>query len=460
MPRMLRLGPLATILFLCGCGRGDDDDTGESVDGGESESEGEDKGDCDCERRECHSATCPGDGTCAYTAIPHLLCDDGDPCTEVDVCDESGDCAGERFTCDAPPPPECADASTLRTFDEGVCNGDGCDYEPSAGACPSVCIDATCCTLTVASEEIGAATGRPSLALNPAGAVRVAYQSGTLLRYSAPGATSWSMELADTDSDSEFSPSLVVAADTIAQMVYLRDGALRLARRTSSGGVWTSAAAGSGADRASPSLAVDGNALELLFDQPGAGDCRSVVRSRSTGGAWSEESADLCGAAPALAVASGTLHMAYLDDGVRYGRHSSGAATWNFVQIAEGGDEIGAPVIAVSPNGLAHIVYANGVTVEHAQGSLGAGFETEDVAAGARPAVAVDAEGGVHVALDADGELLYGRRSGPEVWALESVSSHEAVAGSDIVVDATGVAHLAWTADGALGYASVTLACE
>jgi hypothetical protein len=90
------------------------------------------------------TGTCSG-GTCSYTPLGSgTACDDAEPCTVGDACDGSGACAGTAMVCDTPPPPECADAGTSRSFAAvGTCGAGTCGYAPTLTACARGCDDAT-----------------------------------------------------------------------------------------------------------------------------------------------------------------------------------------------------------------------------------------------------------------------------------------------------------------------------
>jgi hypothetical protein len=66
----------------------------------------------------CHAATCT-DGLCTVAVTAGAACDDGNPCTENDVCTADGHCRGVPKSC--PDPDQCH---------TGVC-------DPKTGACAS-----------------------------------------------------------------------------------------------------------------------------------------------------------------------------------------------------------------------------------------------------------------------------------------------------------------------------------
>ncbi len=73
---------------------------------------------------------------------PGSSCVPADPC-QTGSCSAAG-CASTAKVCDAPPPPTCADAGTLRTY-AGACGADGdCHYAPSDTTCPQGCSGGAC----------------------------------------------------------------------------------------------------------------------------------------------------------------------------------------------------------------------------------------------------------------------------------------------------------------------------
>ena len=95
---------------------------------------------CD-DQNECTDDRCDGSTGECVSANNHVSCDDGDPCTYVDMCN-NGACTGRAYSCDDGDP--CTD---------DVCTGDGhCSYQPNTGACddgnlctgPDTCQDGVC----------------------------------------------------------------------------------------------------------------------------------------------------------------------------------------------------------------------------------------------------------------------------------------------------------------------------
>ncbi len=84
-------------------------------------------------------ATCSA-GQCGYTALGvGTFCEDGNPCTTDEQCDDAGDCVGVERICDTVPPAECTDGDTVyRAYQpNGAC-------DPSTGACWYQPVDIPC----------------------------------------------------------------------------------------------------------------------------------------------------------------------------------------------------------------------------------------------------------------------------------------------------------------------------
>ena len=99
---------------------------------------------CDKSPGPCYAATgtCQG-GKCVYEPASGG-CDDGDPCTTGDAC-EDGECVGTQKTCKTPPEAACLDGDTLSTWSSsGVCVGGECTYAEATVSCPGGCAGAKC----------------------------------------------------------------------------------------------------------------------------------------------------------------------------------------------------------------------------------------------------------------------------------------------------------------------------
>ncbi len=100
---------------------------------------------CDDPPSECFQAagTCEA-GACSYPPDDAATCDDGNACTDDDVCD-GGVCAGVPRVCDAPPAPECVTSTTLRTYVlPGGCTGGACSYAFADTSCIAGCAAGAC----------------------------------------------------------------------------------------------------------------------------------------------------------------------------------------------------------------------------------------------------------------------------------------------------------------------------
>ncbi|HEY8427783.1 MAG TPA: hypothetical protein VIL20_05390, partial [Sandaracinaceae bacterium] len=149
-------------------------------------------------------------GECAYEPLADgTACDDGDPCTVGDVCG-AGICAGTPLACDAPPPDECVDGRTLRTWSAvGACEAGSCSYAPLDRDCPDGCADGECrCVptewqVTVVDSRLRVDGGPTvdALAVDALGGVHVVYpvraegDTSHLLYYAhRPAGGEWTIE--------------------------------------------------------------------------------------------------------------------------------------------------------------------------------------------------------------------------------------------------------------------------
>lgn len=100
-----------------------------------------------CETSE--GAICNGDGTCNYPADINRACDDGDPCTYDDNCRPNKICLGTSYSCDEP--------GLCETADGAICNGDGtCTYEIAVW---ESCDDGDACTFDDVCQLDGSCVG-------------------------------------------------------------------------------------------------------------------------------------------------------------------------------------------------------------------------------------------------------------------------------------------------------------
>jgi hypothetical protein len=90
------------------------------------------------------AGTC-NDGACRYTPRGRgASCDDSNPCTERDLCDGAGGCAGATKPCEPAPNPVCAGVTAQRVFHApGVCGKGGCTFPSSEVPCPDGCEPST-----------------------------------------------------------------------------------------------------------------------------------------------------------------------------------------------------------------------------------------------------------------------------------------------------------------------------
>ncbi|MBN2497339.1 MAG: hypothetical protein JXR96_22300 [Deltaproteobacteria bacterium] len=79
---------------------------------------------------------------CEYTQLEDETgCDDGNDCTVGDVCTD-GDCGGAPMQCNSPPDNYCQDGSTLVSYaGNGTCSGGQCSYNSSEQHCDFGCVE-------------------------------------------------------------------------------------------------------------------------------------------------------------------------------------------------------------------------------------------------------------------------------------------------------------------------------
>ncbi|MBI5547740.1 MAG: choice-of-anchor D domain-containing protein, partial [Deltaproteobacteria bacterium] len=84
-------------------------------------------------------------GSCQYDPTVGASCNDGNACTEQDVCSSLGVCAGTLKTCASPPPSTCKNTQSMTAYSSiGTCGAGGvCSYSASEVACALGCDSAT-----------------------------------------------------------------------------------------------------------------------------------------------------------------------------------------------------------------------------------------------------------------------------------------------------------------------------
>jgi outer membrane protein assembly factor BamB len=112
---------------------------------------------CDNPPNQCYlvPGTCT-DGECEYSFNNGAACSDGDACTVGDTC-QDGTCAGAELACDDPPPDECVNSDTRRTYQAGSCDQGSCVYPHFDVFCQNGCENGECqgCTPDCSGRDCG-----------------------------------------------------------------------------------------------------------------------------------------------------------------------------------------------------------------------------------------------------------------------------------------------------------------
>jgi hypothetical protein len=288
---------------------------------------------------------------------------DSDTASEVDPCDVDRD--GFRST---------------------GCGGDDCDdadatIHPDAadGAWLDEVVDRT-------------RTDGPSVGIDGAGTLHVAWvEEGTLV-YATNGSGDWVPE--DVDDRADLGATIAVEADGTPHIAFVEiDGHGRLAVLRA--GEWAIQLFADAVEPWSLSLDLDaeGAAHLTYFD-----DARELVYASFAGAVESTEvvAGEYAGSGTSLAIdSSGSAHVALHADGFSYVTNRSGE--W---EVARG------------------------------------------VAAAAAAALALDPEDGVHAALVGDG-LIHATLTAPDEWTFDTVT-HEVTGAPHLAIDEDGMAHIAY----------------
>ena len=95
-----------------------------------------------CKKVICDKESCE----CKIVDAPlNSECNDNDPCTKDDHCDEQGVCKGNPISCDTPPSNICIDDFTLRKYEKvGECKDGVCNYTFQDKKCDLGCLNGRC----------------------------------------------------------------------------------------------------------------------------------------------------------------------------------------------------------------------------------------------------------------------------------------------------------------------------
>jgi hypothetical protein len=424
-----------------------------------------------------------GETRCFGDAVAVCEQRDDDPCLEWSAavaCATGGSCSagscsddGCPDACDAPPEPACIDARTLRTFAPvGACIAGACEHESLDTPCPSGCVDAECAvscdewTITTIDERPPSLSEEISIAIDPEGAVHVAYGYDQLgpdeIHYATrPARGGWSTSLLDSGASVGWDSAIAIDPSGGVHVIY-QGGvgdisgdsvALRHAHLPP-GGAWSRATL-TGLEGRNPALAIDSlGALHLLFHDDST--ARNLVyATRATTSAWVTEIVDDGGDVgdhPSLAVDStGALHATYGDQGAGAHLYVSRprAGAWSTpVELDDRVSTDAGSELVVDAADRVHVVLRNGsASIVHATRPPGGSWSSSPLGRATyeiRPGIAVDPGLGLHALLvdEATGQLVHAHRRDAGAWSSTPIA--DGLPGR-IAIDPEGGVHVVFT---------------
>ncbi|HCF58700.1 MAG TPA: hypothetical protein DFS52_11995 [Myxococcales bacterium] len=321
----------------------------------------------------------------------------------------------------APPPP--TGASLTR---DAVCtdtDDNAADFSialiPTPGrATGSACTPGAWRLATV--DDSGYAGEYSSIAAEPDGEVHVSYYDNAWnrLKYAnKPAGGSWSIETADSDSTWDVGQYTDIAVDSSGRVhiSYLRNlSGLKYATKSATGTTWTATQIHSRGHDGQTSIVTNADGVHISYYEDNYFDLEYAYKPAGSS-TWQLESIETQGSVgrhSAIATdAAGGLHVAYYDE------------SWR-----------GALNYAYKPRGLAWTT----VTLS-------------DTADGAYPSIAVDGDGGLHISFYdefGDHNLQYIYRTPSGIWAssvvVDGVAGELMGAYGSLAVDANGGVHIAY----------------
>ena len=342
-----------------------------------------------CKKTQCMWTAPSCSGPCSFNFKPKgTSCEDNNACTTGDTCDGQGIC-DPGLLCTDPPKDSCqATTGKLITCDKtGKCVSNNCDYNCQPKPCPKLqtCSSGACkpCSWTVGVDQnvtlhsgyYGVVNG--AVALDPGGTPHVTYvDNGTLHYKTRNSANKWIEETLGT------------------------------------------------AIQEPTSMAVDGKGqVHLVYRSKCCSYLVHVVRTAPT--KWSGGNvytASKTAQAPSLALdKAGSPHIAFVDSGgnLRYASKASG--NWVFSLVASAGTGA-TTAVAMDDKDTAHVAYHDPAAgqLKYATRAKGAASWNKITVPcvssctkyGARPAMAVDAAGAVHIVAGWNGWVYFTNTGG------------------------------------------------
>jgi hypothetical protein len=434
----------------------------------------------------CASVVCPappsvcyaGPGTCSagacrYNHADGVACDDGDACTTNDRC-ASGACAGTAVTCTTPPAPTCVSATTLRTFaSPGTCAAGACAYPSVDQTCAAGCGGGAClCSYgawVIEDVDDTLSGGPPSIAVSPAGDVRILHGQGNASSISVrvvwpTGTGTWGgaeitsvndlsvnrqLELA-FGGDGAFHAAVLVGDDDalldwcgftdlpLAGPPVVHVGAVDVDQAEDGSLSWCGGYTMTAAGRrhALWSIGPEYGYAELAYEA-WTGTYVQGTPART-----------ITEAAGRLAVdASGGVHLLYVDTALRYAYRPAGATTWQEAVV----DSAGAAGLALSVDaaGTAHAAWLTGTTIMYARRPAGGPWAPVTAAVATATAtwlsLGIDPHGRVHLAYSDD---TAAPGPVPYLYSVDGVTFTKTTVGAagaetpSLAIDAAGTMHL------------------
>jgi len=324
-------------------------------------------------------------------------------------------------------------------------------------------------------------SGYPQLAVDAGGAVHVVWQDSApgnynifYARRSSDGIWSGPQNISN-NSDDSWQPQLAVDAGGAVHVVWIHATRVKydifydiFYARRSSDGAWSGPQNISNDSGYSwqPQLAVDaGGAVHVVWSDSTPGNYNIFYAKRSSDGIWlgPQNISDNSGWSgyPQLAVdAGGAVHVVWQDSApgnynIFYARRSSDGIWSGPQNISNNSGDSWQPQLAVDAGGAVHVVWSDSTPgnsdifyAKRSSDGIWSGPQniSDDSGWSAKPQLAVDADGAVHVVWG-DTTIFYAKRSSDGIWSgPQNISDDSGWSGyPQLAVDAGGAVHVVWS---------------